>query len=233
MDEAELKERFASLSHDVERIGDLHAELTGLSSAMWRYIDAAGVLASRVFGAGRRLTDARLLPVADYQRAVRTASTARLAAVFDGILFDAPPVYIDMELVEQVTAVAVGDRAPEVIPEPVLDDGMEPDGLTMIERWRRRAQDLLEDRRSIDLVRPLQNQVWPGPAVTTSELVALSVVDPRYALTRTRALLVSPTAEASIITPSILSYEPANAPVPQVRADTDASAMVATPSGHP
>jgi hypothetical protein len=233
MDEADLKQRFASLSQDVERIGDLHAELTGLSTAMWKYIEAAGVLASRVFGAGRRLADARLLPVVEYQRAMRTASTARLAAVFDGILFDAPPVYVDMELVEQVTVEAVGDGAPDVIPEPVLDDGTEPDGLTMIERWRRRADDLLVDQRSIDLVRHLQTQIWPGPAVATSELVALSVVDRQYALTRTEALLVSPTADASILTPSVLAYEPDNAPpVPEMRGDVDAAVVATTGGGQ-
>ncbi|SCF01079.1 hypothetical protein GA0070562_5094 [Micromonospora tulbaghiae] len=234
MDEAALKQRFASLSQDVERIGDLHAELSGLSTAMWKYIEAAGVLASRVFGTGRRLTDARLLPVGEYQRAMRTASTARLAAVFDGILFDAPPVYVDVDLAAEVTVEAVGDRAPDVIPEPVLDDGTEPDGLTMIERWRRRADDLLVDQQSIDLVRHLQTQIWPGPAVTTSELVALSVVDRRYSLTRTEALLVSPTADASILTPTVLSYTPDTAPpVPEMRTEMNDPIMARTGGEQP
>ena len=206
-DDAQLKQRFALLSKAVEHVDELMGELASLNAAVYGYLQAVAALTVRVLSTGRRLADARLLPPEEYQSAARTAGVERLAGIFDGILFDSPPVWIDLEAVERVTVSVVGKATPAQIPEPASEgaDG-DADGLTLLERWRLHADHLLAGRPEVDLLDPLRSQPWPGPAVTMAEVVALSLADPRYWLRRSEALVVSPHAEAKILTPSTLGF---------------------------
>ncbi|WP_018352080.1 hypothetical protein [Longispora albida] len=206
----------------------LMRELEALNRAVYGYVDAAKELQARVQSSRRRLADARLLPVEDYQRAVKVASVARLAALFDGILFDTPPSWVDPEVVEEVTAMAVGAAQPVVVPEPVSADGEHmPAALTLLERWRLRADEmLLADGGEVDLVTALAPEPWPGPAVVVAEFVALSLADNRYHLDRSGvALAISAGRDATILSPGTLTF--GKRPIPAQRELPDDQPMTA------
>jgi hypothetical protein len=222
VDETELKQRFEWVSTAVSGRSALIDALAGLNTAVYDYIDAQSDLVARLFASRVRLADPRLLSPEEYRRTAKHATPDQLATVFDGVLFDQFLVWLDPEAIEAAVADIVGTRPPERIPEAGGRHGRRHERPTLLDAWRLNADQLLAGRGEVDLLDHLLTQPWPGPAVTTAELVALAVADRRYQLDRSDALVVTcrdDPRRASAVTPSVLRF---TAPVrlPAVAPDT-------------
>lgn len=210
VDETEFKRRFKQASESVADRPMLVDGLAALNTAVYDYLDAQGDLVARLMAGRVRLADARLLSPEEYRRAAKYATPEQLASVFDGVLFDQPPVWLDPAAIESAVDDIVGTRPPERIPEPG-GHGDRRDHTTLLDIWRLTADQLLAGQPAVDLLDELMRQPWPGPAVTTTELVALAIADRRYRLDRSDAVVVvhrDDPRRATAVTPSVLTFTP-------------------------
>jgi hypothetical protein len=113
---------------------------------------------------------------------MRTASPARLAALWNGIVFDQAPVWVDparvLAAADKLTFAAGQDPIPEPAEAGPVVDAAPP----LQDALRALADRLLDGRSECDLTQVLLTQPWPEPAVLLAQLSTLEGLDIGYAL---------------------------------------------------
>jgi hypothetical protein len=82
------------------------------------YLDALGRFVRRIFADRAGFHDPRVLRPTEYEDAAKGGSVAKLAAIFDGIVFDAPPVFVAADVAAEAFLAGQDRPNPVAPPEP-------------------------------------------------------------------------------------------------------------------
>jgi hypothetical protein len=113
---------------------------------------------------------------------MRTASPARLAALWDGIVFDQAPLWVDPERVLAAVDKLTFAPGKDPIPEPAEPGAAVVGAPPLQDSLRALADRLLAGRNECDLTQTLLTEPWPEPAVLMAQLSTLEGLDIGFAL---------------------------------------------------
>lgn len=178
----------------------LHTSATGLLTAAQSYLAATQRLLERILDEGASTRDFSLLDPSDYAQLAITGDVERLAAVFDGVVWDPPRPQISPSAIVDALRGYRPQRRQQRRPPVDTDDGATtPDPLaglderfdTIRRRREHEAELLLQGESSVELSSHLRAAPWPGAMRMIVELTALDV-DPGspYALERDDSLVI-------------------------------------------
>ena len=195
-----------------EHAPDLDHEAVTLIGAAQRYLDAVQDLVQRVYDDGGETRDFSVLEPEAYFAAAKTSTIEQLAAVFDGVIFDAPTLHFDTTemagyLEESKAKSDRRIRPPEPAPSEEEDPlaAAEARRAGQTERRIQRAEQLLEGRDEADLTGWMISAGWRGTAEALADFVALDVDrEQHYTLETRDAVLVSRDSEPTLRSPTNL-----------------------------
>lgn len=198
-----------------EHAPDLDHEAVKLIGAAQRYFDAVQNLVQRVYDDGGETRDFSVLDPEAYFAAAKTATIEQLAAVFDGVVFDAPSLHFDTtEMAEHLDESKPRSsrriRPPEPAPSEETDPlaAAEARRAEQTERRIQRAEQLLDGRDEADLTGWMISAGWRGTAEALADLAALDVArEQPYTIETGEAVLVSRDAEPTLRSPTSLYAE--------------------------
>jgi hypothetical protein len=193
-----------------EHAPELDHKAVTLIGAAQRYLDAVQDLVQRIYDDGGESRDFSVLEPEAYFAAAKTAPIRQLAAVFDGVVFDAPTLHF--ETAEM--AVHLADSGPKSTgrirpPEPAPSEEIDP--LAAVEQRRaeqtnrriQRAEQLLDGRDEADLTGWMNSAGWRGTAEALADLAALDTDQYQpYGIETGDAVLVSLDAEPTLRSPT-------------------------------
>lgn len=212
-DHGDLMEQVAELNGLVtEQAPDLDHGAVTLIDVAQRYLASVRALVQRVHDEGGETRDFSVLDPEAYYAAAKTATIEELAAVFDGIVFDAPSLHFDTtELAEQLEETKPQGtrrvRPPEPAPAGDTDPlaALEARRAEQTERRIQRAEQLLDGRANTDLTGWMVSAGWRGTAEALADLSALDVDrDQPYTIETTDAVLVSRDGDPTLRSPTSL-----------------------------
>jgi hypothetical protein len=201
----------------LERWPALDRECQWMRAALAAYRDAIDTAAGRLIeraGATRALG---LLPAEEWRSFARTADTARLGAVLDTFVFDAPAPWFDPQVMTE--AVETGGRPdtarmPPPRPAGDADPAGEPEAAAAVDQGgiRSAVEDLLATREFIkieDVLRVAPD--WASARRVLAQLTAAHL-DPAlpYTLTWDEGLDVTESASPAWVTPGRLTRDQAS-----------------------
>ena len=121
---------------------------------------------------------------------MRTASSQRLAELWDGIAFDEAPVWVDPAQVLAELQVLTFEAGQDPIPEAAIPGPVEELEPPLQDILRALAERLLNGADERDLTQLLLTEPWPEPAVLLAQLSTLEGLDIGYGLAHPGALAV-------------------------------------------
>jgi len=198
-----------------EHAPDLDHAAVKLIGAAQRYFDAVQNLVQRVYDDGGETRDFSVLEPEAYFAAAKSATIEQLAAVFDGVVFDAPSLHFDTtemaeHLAESKPKSSRRIRPPEPAPSEETDPlaAAEARRAERTERRIQRAEQLLDGRDEADLTGWMISAGWRGTAEALADLAALDVDrEQHYTIETSDAVLVSREAEPTLRSPTSLYAE--------------------------
>jgi hypothetical protein len=163
-----------------EKFPDLAGEIDRLAEPVQRYCVQQTRLIQRCTADADVDRLARLRAV-ELNRVVERSTPQQLASLWDGIAFDAAPVWLDPASIYG----AADEMTRTIEDEPVPEPGAASAAVEVIStahRLRSLADELLAGRTGIDLTPWLLSLPWPRPAVAVAQLQLLTAIDRRYQL---------------------------------------------------
>jgi hypothetical protein len=190
IDDQLIRARIEQLRKTVEQhfAGELVEDLEHLAAAAYRYVRQQVRLLRELSatrgGAGHWLRRDEVYEV------LRYSSLARLAALWDGIVFDEAPMWLDAGRVVRAAEELTFANDSEEVPEAAVDSG-EVDEPSLRDALQDLADRLLAGANERDLTELLLRDPWPAPAVLLARLSTLAGLDVGYTLEYQDRLAIS------------------------------------------
>ncbi|MFD3406747.1 hypothetical protein ACFWUU_39035 [Kribbella sp. NPDC058693] len=182
----------------LERWPELHRDCTSLRMALAAYADAVQLAAGRLVERAGTTRALGLLPIETWLTFTRSSEPDALAAVLDGLLFDAAaPDFSPQTMVEAVDTGRRSGSARMAPPRPTADaDAPESAAATDREDLRAEAERVLAGRPEVDIVEVVdQAGDWITARRVLAELTAAHLHDElEYELVWSDGMRIDPTA---------------------------------------
>jgi hypothetical protein len=217
----ELQQQLEALREVIDaRFGGLLGLMDEVGAELRAYLDALGQFVRRIFADRAGFHDPRVLRPAEYDDAAKVGSVAQLAAVFDGIVFDAAPVLVAADVAAEAFLAGRDRPDPVAPPEPAgAEVGVDPiraeqqaqqrtmqRRAALAERFLQRGPTVMDGKvASVDLTEELRTRHWPGPVLLLGDLFELAGdAEQPYGLSIADGLLVSVEGPYSYLSPVAL-----------------------------
>jgi hypothetical protein len=189
-DDQEIRIRIGRLSKVIEDkfADELTGDLEDLAGAAHRYVRQQ-VRLLRQLGANRSITG-HWLRSDEIHEILRSGSLARLASLWDGIVFDQAPYWLDPARIISAAENLTFEQGEQDIPEAgthPLDEAEEPSLREVLADF---AELLLSGKDEVDLTSMLLQGRWPDPIIMIARLSALAGLEIGYDLSYGQGLLI-------------------------------------------
>jgi len=211
VDDRELRSRIAGLKDVVVRrfANELIDDLERLGGACdWYLIQQLRLLKQLSAVRGTR---GHWVRSDEVHELMRTADPARLAALWDGIIFDEAPIWVNPDRVLKALAELISVSTDGPVPEAGASGAESAAAPDPREILRELAERLLDGADQRDLTEVFLTLHWPSPAVLLARLSVLAGLNIGYALSNPRHLAVrAGETTARVVTGVILRRAPAS-----------------------